>query len=96
MKKLNKNKVNYWIDFVMLLTFIGSAVSGLILWGGFSRGFHRGQTIFLGMVKHQWKQFHLVLGFILLIVVFIHILLHSKWIIKMTKNIFKKAKNKNI
>jgi len=79
----------------MLLSFIGSSLSGLVLWQ-FSEGFRSGQKIFLGMFKYQWKQFHLGAGFILLILVFIHLLLHSKWIVEMTKNFFKKTKNKDI
>jgi hypothetical protein len=89
-----KQKINYWIDLIMFFSFFINSISGLFLWFLFPYGEHSSRTVFLELSKHQWKTMHIWSGLLLLILVFIHLLLHKKWIFMMTKNIFCKKNNK--
>jgi len=90
---MNIQKKNYWIDLLMVLSFFINAISGIIIWLLYSPGGHARSVKFLWVYKYQWKIIHIWSGFLLIIFVLIHILLHKKWIMQMTKNIFLKKPN---
>jgi len=67
---------------------------GFILWlilpsgGGYMGG--RGlltEATFLSWPRHSWLGFHNWLGVALLAVVLVHIIVHRKWIVSMTKKL---------
>ena len=72
---MNKVKLNYVIDMVMLLVFLICAITGILLLVGV-----RGITI---------KDIHNLSGIILLALVIIHFVLHWKWIVCITKQCLK-------
>lgn len=74
----------------MVLLFLGVAKSGIVLYFFLPEGQRRGgwQT-FLGITKHTWSSIHNWCGLLLIALILVHIILHWKWILEMTKNIFK-------
>lgn len=88
---MERSKTNYVINALMVISFIITAVTGLIMFfflpSGVSRG---GYQESLGITKHIWITVHNWSGIILIILVIIHLVLHLGWIVSMTKNIFSK------
>lgn len=87
---MNKAKLNYLTDVLMGIFFVISAVTGIPLYlipGGIFRG---GQMTFLGIEKQVWGSIHTYASFALVAVVAIHLILHWKWIVSMTKSFFNK------
>jgi quinol-cytochrome oxidoreductase complex cytochrome b subunit len=92
---MNGPKFNYSIDVLMALSFIITSISGLILFFFLPEGLGRGNsTDFLGIVRRDWKLIHDWSGIALAVLVLIHLVLHWKWIVCMTKNLLTK-KNKD-
>lgn len=88
---MNKLKINYLIDLLMAIFFLGTAISGLVLFFFLPAGQRRGgYQEFLGILKHNWVNFHNWCGVILTFLVLIHLILHLKWILGMTRNFFQK------
>lgn len=40
--------------------------------------------------NRSWREIHETTGYLVIFLVFVHLLIHWRWIIAMTKNIFKK------
>lgn len=91
----SKAQINYWIDVVIAVAFVLSLVSGLILFLGPSGGYQGGrnpaygQTILL-LDHHAWNQLHTWSSIAMAGGVFAHLVLHWRWIICMTKKLFKR------
>lgn len=93
---MNKAKINYIIDFILLLFFVGTAITGLIIFFFMPSGVRRGGSQnFIGIVKGTWTDVHNWLGIVMIVIAVIHIVLHWKWIVCLTKNVFKIEINKN-
>jgi cytochrome b subunit of formate dehydrogenase len=75
----------YWIDVGLAISFLIVFITGLIKWPAFvgNFGFSR-TTLYVLMLLHDFS------GLLMGILVLIHIIQHWKWIVSMTKNIFKK------
>lgn len=88
---MNKLKFNYIVDFLLLISFLVTGLTAIIasvfLPGGFSRA---GQQIFLGLTRHAWLDVHGWAGYIVIILVFVHLVLHRTWIAQVTKIFFKR------
>ena len=84
-----KQKINYWIDLILIILFLISAISGFIIWI-FPHGPHSSMIKFLGILKYQWKILHAWISLLFIIFVLIHLILHWKWLLQMTKKIFTK------
>ena len=97
MKKTVKN----YIVFV-LLSILGllEAVSGFVLWialpsgggwrgGGFGGG---AEYTFLSLSRHTWLDIHDWTAVVIVAVIIIHLVLHWKWIIYVTKKVFQVKK----
>jgi len=67
--------VNYWIDILLLVSFLVSAVSGVVLK--------------IGTNRVAWVQGHTISSFIMVFLVLIHLVLHFEWLVVMTKSLFK-------
>jgi len=87
---MNRNKVNYYVDLLMAIVFAVMAVTGLVLFFKFPSGERTGRLSFLDLTKHQWGDIHSWTGIAIVVLVLIHLILHWKWIVVMTKDIFKK------
>lgn len=85
---MKRNKINYWINLLMLLAFLVTSISGIIIWLRIE--YFYCQNI-IGLTKFQLREIHLWGSLLLLILVSLHLLIHWDWMVRMTKNmIFKK------
>ncbi|RME54465.1 DUF4405 domain-containing protein [Candidatus Woesearchaeota archaeon] len=80
-------KVNYVTDFVMFLGFLIVGISGVILlfWRNLAEG-----KAFLYLSRHTWLNYHKWVGLFFVIIVVLHFAFHWKWVVCMTKSVFKK------
>ena len=86
-----KQRINYWIDIGLVVTFIISLVTGIIKWPGLFRTLglsYAGLPMFLLSKMHDLSG--LAMGFLVLL----HIILHFKWMVTMTKGFFKRKENR--
>ena len=72
-------KINYFIEILMIICGVFVAITSTII------GDDGGESIFTDV--------HHFFGIALLILIGIHILLHIKFIVAMTKNLFKRKKD---
>lgn len=79
---MNKTKVNYWVDLVIMLAFILSAVSGIVFL------FPMNGSTALGITYQLWNQIHTWGSLLMIGGVLAHLVLHWKWIVAMTKKTF--------
>jgi len=90
---MEKTKINYYIDVLMLISFIINAITGLIIFFFLPTGVKRGSyQEFLGIIKQNWLDVHNWSGLLLLLIVVIHLILHWNWIVCMTKSFIQKKK----
>lgn len=77
----------------MLIFFVINSITGLIIFFFLPSGVKRGSyQEFLGIIKQNWVDVHNWSGIILIIVVAIHLILHWKWIVSITKSFIKKER----
>lgn len=95
---MNKAKINYYVDFLLLLAFIGTAKTGLFLFFFMPSGVRQsGRQVFMGIAKSTWVDIHNWLGIAMVVAVIVHYLLHWDWLVCMTKSLFaKKIKNNDV
>jgi hypothetical protein len=75
---------------LLILSGLAEAVSGFVLWfalpsGGGRRGI---DLTYLGLTRHTWIDIHDWIAIALTVVVVIHLIIHWKWVIRMTNHIF--------
>ena len=91
---LRKVTQNYVLFVLLFLLGLFQAVSGFIMWlavphvGGGSKGAGSTAT-FWSLTRDNWIDLHDWVAVALLVVVIIHIILHWKWIVYMTKSYFR-------
>jgi hypothetical protein len=79
---MNKGKLNYWIDFGLLISFLIVTLTGIIKFRGLGLYSVLG---FSGISTwHDWS------GIVMAVLVLVHLVLHWNWIVCETKNIFSK------
>lgn len=87
---MTKTKLKYALDVLLLVAFLLSAVTGIILWlGGSSGGYQGGsnpafQTTLLGIARETWKDLHTLSSLVMVAGVGLHLVLQWKWIVCMT------------
>ena len=92
----NKAKINYWIDVVIGVAFIVSAVSGLVIFfAGPSGGYQGGRNPeytrqILLLTRDMWKSIHNWSSIAMIAGVGAHLIFHFNWIVCMTRNLFKR------
>jgi hypothetical protein len=87
---MNKAKLNYFIDLGLAITFLLAGITGIFKFPIFFKlGLINYKNFPMKAINfiHDWS------GLLMVILVFIHIILHWKWIISMTKIIFKRKKS---
>ena len=90
---MNRSILNYWVDFCIFLSFLVTAFTGIMLVLFLPSGTRQGSyQVLWGVVKLVWVRIHTLAGFIMVVLCVIHIILHWKWIVGMTKGMFKKDK----
>jgi hypothetical protein len=86
---MKKVKVNYFVDLLLVISGLISIVSGVIMFFAPS-GPGSSLFTFLGVTKHSWGEWHKWSGMTMAVLVILHFILHWKWFIAMTKNLFHK------
>jgi hypothetical protein len=88
---MDKAKLNYFIDILMAVSFVITALTGLIILLFLPEGIRQGgYQQFLGLTKRFLADVHNISGIILVILGLTHLFMHLNWISCMTKNIFRK------
>jgi predicted ferric reductase len=88
---MDKNKLNFVVDFLALISFLVVAKTGLIILFFLPDGVRQGRyQEFFGITKSTYSDIHNWAGVILIILVIIHVILHWQWIVCSIKNLFKK------
>jgi len=90
---MEKSKLNYVLDLLMFLSFLISAITGLILFFFLPSRIRRaGYSELFGITKREFSLFHEYSGIIFIAFALIHIILHWRWVVFITKSLLK---NKN-
>lgn len=81
---MSRSKLNYWVDVVIAIAFLISAVSGIVflLPLGFGSSDNRAA---LGISYTLWDQLHVWGSLAMIAGVGAHLVLHVKWLVVMTK-----------
>ena len=100
--KISRAKICYFVNVAIGIGFIISLVSGLVLlFAGPSGGYQVGRNprylnSIAGLSRDVWKDMHNWSSIIMAAGVLGHLILHWKWIVLMTRVLFKKqASRKN-
>jgi cytochrome b subunit of formate dehydrogenase len=88
---VSKQRINYWIDVGLVITFICSLVTGVIK---FPKLFAMLELSYSSFPMYEISQVHDWSGITMAVLVLAHIILHFDWMVLMTKGLFKK-KGKN-
>ena len=85
---MNNLKLNYWVNIGLMISFFICFITGLVKWPGLIKiigtsvyGFLRIKNISL---LHDWS------GFIMGLLVLVHLVLNWKWMVGVTKNVILK------
>jgi cytochrome b subunit of formate dehydrogenase len=94
-KKANRAKINYYVNLIIGISFILAAFSGLLLLFAGSGGYQGGRNPrfaeeILGASRLLWKDLHNWAGIAMIGGVFLHVVLHWKWMVCMTRNLLRK------
>jgi hypothetical protein len=76
---MGKSMRNYWVDALMGLLALAVGVSALLLWVVLPQGYFASRLLWLDI--HKWS------GLALSAVVLLHVLLHGRWLVRMTKRV---------
>ena len=95
---MNKIKARYLVDLVTLVSFVVTAVTGVIIFiflppSEGNRGVHND---FLGWGRHDWGAVHDWAGIIMIIFALLHVILYWKIFAAMAKNFFKKSEEHQV
>ena len=86
---MNRTKLNYWIDIGLAISFLICFITGLIKWPGLIKiiGVSAYKVLHVKNISilHDWS------GLIMSILVLVHLALHWKWLVCVTKSMFKKG-----
>jgi hypothetical protein len=78
--KMDKNTLNFWTDIAILLSFIACFATGIIKWPWILVKLNLEYSTYnLISAVHDWS------GLVMGIFSLVHIILHWKWIVAMTK-----------
>ena len=84
---MDKSKLNYWIDVGLIISFLIAAVTGVLKFPGLlpSLGISYSSLPMRQITRaHDWW------GIVMTVLVLVHLFLHWKWLVVMTKSLFKK------
>ncbi len=90
---MNRAKINYLIDIGLAISFFVCFITGLIKWPGLVKIIDANFYRFLS--NRKISMLHDLSGLIMGILVMIHLVLHWKWIVAMTKSFFSGKKDNN-
>ncbi len=85
---LCKAGINFWIDALAFLTLLITAVSGMALMR-ISNGEYDievsllNEQIIWGLSHFEWLHLHNIIGWIFVILMVVHMVMHRRWVAKM-------------
>jgi cytochrome b subunit of formate dehydrogenase len=79
---------NYWVDLVMGLLALTVGVSALLLWVVLPQGYFASRLLWLGV--HKWA------GLGLSVTVLLHLLLHGRWLVRMTRRVVERFSGQDL
>lgn len=82
---VNKAKLNYWIDFLLAISFFVVSITGIFKWPGLISTF---SAVYEVIPRLIMARIHDLSGAIMAVLVLVHLVLHWTWIKAMTKQIF--------
>ena len=85
---MNRTKLNYWIDIGLAISFFICFYTGLVKWPGLIKII--GVSAYKTLSFSNISRLHDMSGLIMGILVLVHLALHWKWIVSVTKSMFKK------
>lgn len=89
-KMTRKALVCYIVDVFLLFVGLACAVSGFVLWG-LGEGGYRGGRNAAGLAtgRATWETLHKLTGVAGVVGVIVHLLLHWRWLMKMSSLLFR-------
>ena len=86
----------FYMAVIMFLLGLVEAVSGFVLWLAFPHGGGAGrrggeELAYWSMSKNTWLDIHDWVAVALVVVLIIHIALHWKWLVRITRQLFRQA-----
>lgn len=85
---MNRTKLNYFIDIGLAISFFTSFYTGLVKWPGLINII--GVSAYKTLSFSNISKVHDMSGLIMGLLVMVHLALHWKWIVIVTKNMFTK------
>lgn len=100
-KPNKKATVNYVVDLIIAAGFVLAAVSGIVLLVAGPGGYHGGRNPHatrevLNLSRWTWKALHDWGGIAVASGVLLHIVLHRKWIVCMTRNLLHRRADRRL
>ena len=86
---MNRTKLNYFIDVGLAISFFTCFYTGLVKWPGLIKII--GVSAYKTLSFDNISRVHNMSGLIIGLLVVIHLVLHWKWIVVVTKSFFKKS-----
>ena len=92
---MNKAKVNYFIDILLIICLVVVGVTGVVLFFFFPSGEPGvGRFVtFIGTSKHDWTEPHEFFGMAMVFLMLVHLILHFNWLKCMTGSFLHKKKH---
>ncbi|RLC70851.1 MAG: hypothetical protein DRI52_06280 [Chloroflexi bacterium] len=92
----NKAKLNFAVDVFILIAFVLSALSGLVLFTMPHSGYQNGRNLayyqaVLLLSRAAWNDLHVWSSFAMVAGALVHLLLHWKWMVCMVKKMLRLA-----
>ena len=89
----NRVKILYAVDVIVVVAFILSGISGIVLWRFGPGGYQGGRNanfgqLALGLSHSTWNDLHVWTSLVMGVGIFVHLLLHWSWIVRGTKRLF--------
>jgi hypothetical protein len=82
---MDRSWVNYWIDFGLLASFLLAGITGIAKWPKllpfFGISYSQVPIAFISNL-HDWS------GLVMVVLVIVHLILHWRWLVAMTKRIW--------
>ena len=86
----SKNKLNFWLDIIIFIAFVVTAITGLLLWLALPSGQGNGPLVLGGLTRSEWIDLHVWAGLAMLGGTILHLVLHWRWIVCITQRFFGK------
>lgn len=81
---MKKVTINYWLDFIAFVEFAFLTTSGILVQYSLPERSGHSLTVW-GLSRHEWGDWHFNLALALFATLSLHIFLHWKWLVNVTR-----------